>query len=446
MKKIRSYLPLSLMLILVLGAAGCFNRTANNVVIDQTTPIVLQYDRLFDESTALDEIVKLYQEDHPNITVVVRKVSLKPGETVYDYQADLIKQVADGNGPDMFMIHNDWLPYNKNHISPMPAEMMSTQTYSETFYPVVVNDFVDANRIYAIPYYLDNLMLFYNTNIFDELNIKQPPKTWQEVVDLVPKLTKYGSGDTIKQSAIPLGTAADSIPRFAEILAALIMQYGGEMTTTDHTKATFDLSAPNSDPAYFSGREALKFYTDFANPSSSVYTYTDAKNNDGSLKFPMDVQAFMEGKAAMMIGYSYQVANIRKFAPNLTFETTSLPQLRQGEPLTVANYWGETVSKNCAHPNEAWDFIKFVIKNQGKYSSASKRVPATKESNDAYVDRQYYGPVASQAANSTSWYRHNSPEVEAIFGRMVTSVLHDGVAVSTAIDTAARDINQLAQD
>ncbi|OGB75026.1 hypothetical protein A2810_03300 [candidate division Kazan bacterium RIFCSPHIGHO2_01_FULL_49_10] len=444
MKKLTSILSLSLISVLILTAAGCATRsTGSQVKIDDTTPIVLQYDRLFDDSTVLDETIKRYQEDHPNITVVVRKVNLQPGETIYDYQADLIKQIADGNGPDMFMIHNDWLPYNKNHISPMPAEMMNTQTYSDTFYQVAIDDFVDANRIYAVPYYLDNLMLFYNSDIFDEAGIRRPPQTWQELVDMVPKLTQYGTGDTIKQSAIPLGVA-DSIPRFAEILAALIMQYGGEMTTADHTKSTFDLPAPNSNPPYFSGREALQFYTDFANPKSAVYTYTDAKNSDGSFKFPIDVQAFMEGKAAMMIGYAYQVANIKKFAPNLTFETTALPQLRPGEPLTVANYWGETVSKNSKHPNEAWDFINFVVKNQYNYAWASQRVPATKDSRDSYIDRQYYGPVAQQANNSKSWYRHNSPAVEEIFGQMVNSVLHSGVAVSTAIDTAARDINKLS--
>lgn len=444
MTKLVPYLSFALISVLVLTAAGCASRsTGSQVRIDTTTPIVLQYDRLFDESTALDEIVQRYKEDHPNITVVVRKINLKPGETIYDYQKDLIKQIADGNGPDMFMIHNDWLPYTKNLISPMPSEMMSTQAYSDTFYPVATSDFVDANTIYAAPYYIDNLMLFYNTSIFDEAGIRRPPQTWQELVDLVPKLTKYGSGDTIKQSAIPLGVA-DSIPRFAEILAALIMQYGGEMTTTDHTKATFDLPAPGSDPPYFSGREALKFYTDFANPKSAVYTYTDAKNSDGSLKFPIDVQAFMDGKAAMMIGYAYQVANIKKFAPNLIFETAPLPQLRPGEPLTVANYWGEAVSKNSKHPNEAWDFINFVIKNQYGYSWATQRVPAIKSARDSYVDRQYYGPVAQQAENSRSWYRHNSPAVEEIFGRMVNSVIHNGVPVSTAIDTAARDINQLA--
>jgi len=442
-----NYLTFALVAAVVLGAAGCSKQQPGGGQVPKTKEqIVLQYDRLWDESTALDEIIRAYQEDNPNIHIVVRKVNLKPGETIYDYQRDLIKQIADGAGPDMFMIHNDWLPYNKNHISPMPAALMTAEQYASKFPKVAVDDFVDGNRIYAVPYYIDNLMLFYNTNLFDEARIQRPPKTWQDVVDLVPKLTEYTGKDGIKKSAIALGVA-DGIPRFAEIIAALMMQYGAEMTTADHTKATFDLPAPNSEPPYFSGREALSFYTSFATPQSATYTYTDAKNADGSRKFPADIQAFMEGKAAMFIGYSYQVENIRKFAPGLSFETAPLPQLRADEPITVANYWGETVSKNSKYPNEAWDFLNFALRSQSvsMYNRATQRVPALKDMQEFYIDRQYYGPVAQQANFSWSWYRHNSADVETIFTQMVNNILHNGVSVATAIDTAIRDINQLSQ-
>lgn len=441
------YLIAAFAIIIVLGAAGCRRGSDPGERIDFETKkdVVLQYDRLWDESSVLDEIIQAYRDSHPNVRIVVRKVNLKPNETIYDYQQDLIKQIADGAGPDMFMLHNDWLPYHKNQIAPMPSALMTAEDYADKFPEVAVDDFIDSNKIYAIPYYIDNLMLFYNTNIFAEIRPKiKPPRTWHEMVELIPRLTKYGPGDTIEQSALALGVA-DGIPRFAEILATLIMQYGGEMTTSDHTKATFDLPAPSSDPPYFSGQEALAFYTSFADPNSSAYTYTDAKNTDGSRQLPIDVQAFMEGKAAMFIGYSYQVANIRKFAPNLRFETVPLPQLRLEDPVVIANYWGETVSKNSQYPNEAWDFINFVANRRyiNRYARAAERVPALKEKYEAYTYKQYYGPVAQQIDISQSWYRHNTGDVEEIFTQMVNSVLHYGISPSTAIDTAVRDINAL---
>lgn len=441
MRKIKNYLALSLGIVIILGAASCSrNDRGDRIEFETKENIVLQYDRLWDESDVLDELITAYEKQHPNISIIVRKVNLQADETIYDYQQDLIKQIADGAGPDIFMIHNDWLPYHLNHISSMPSALKTTKEYSSEYPDVVVDDFIDGNKIYAVPYYMDNLILFYNTTIFDELRIRKPPRTWQEVVDLVPQLTKYGPGDTIEQSALPFGEA-EGIPRSAEILATLMMQYGVEMTTADHTKATFDLPAPNSNPPYFAGKEALDFYTSFADPSKSTYTYRYTKEGETY----GDIQAFMEGKAAMFIGYSYNIANIKKFAPSLRFDTTVLPQLRLENPVVIANYWGETVSKNCQYPNEAWDFINYVSKssNVSRYTRAAGRVPALESRAELYTTRQYYGPVAQQMEYSKSWYRNNTPDIEAIFDEMINNVLHFGVAPTTAVDTAVRDINAL---
>lgn len=448
MEKISKYLAIILSIALTVGLSACGKKTStgSSKVSISKENITLKYLRVYDESDTFDAIIKAYQENHPNIEIVVTKANLQSDETIYDYQQDLIKQIADGAGPDMFMINNNWLPYQKNQIFPMPSGLMTTETYADLFPSIAVNDFIDSDKIYAIPYYLDNLVLYWNTNIIEANKIRKIPKTWQELVNLVPQLTKIGPSGDIQQSALPLGAGTDSIPRAAEILATLMMQYGAEMTSPDRTKATFNLPDPNN-ASYFSAAEALSFYTSFANPSKANYTYTDQKSSNGNRSFPMDIQAFMEGKSAMFIGYSYHVAYIRKLAPSLRFETSVLPQLRLENPVVIANYWGETVSKNSQHPNEAWDFIRFVARNGGilsSYTNATKRVPSLKTLLANY-DRQYYGAVARQVNYSQSWYRNNTLKVEDIFSQMINNVLHNNLLPLTAIDVAARDVNALKE-
>jgi len=414
------------------------------VVLINDEEITLKYTRIYDESDVLDEIIKKYQEKYPNIHISVSKVNLQADETVFDYQQDIIKQIADGAGPDMFMISNNWLPYQKNQIFPMPSGLMTASQYAELFPKVVVNDFVDSDKVYAIPYYLDNLMLYYNTDIFDDNRLRKPPKTWQEVIELIPVLTKFGANGSIQQSALSLGTSMDNIPRAAEILASLMMQYGAEMTTPDHTQATFNLPEPNTSPPNFSAAEALEFYTSFANPSKANYTYTDKKDaNDKPLFF--DIQAFTEKRSAMFIGYSYHIEQIKKTNPSLRFDTAPMPQLRPENPVVIANYWGETVSKNSPYPNEAWNFIKFVTQsnNLSYYTNATKRVPALKNKLENYAGRQYYGPVVTQVDFSQSWYRKNTLKVEEIFSEMIDNVLHYNTPTTIAIENAARAINIL---
>jgi ABC-type glycerol-3-phosphate transport system substrate-binding protein len=244
---------------------------------------------------------------------------------------------------------------------------------------------------------------------------------------------------------LPFGANTNSIPRAAEILANLMMQYGAEMTTPDHTQATFNLPEPNTNPPNFSAAEALDLYTSFANPNKANYTYSDKKDANGNRLFPMDIQSFMEGKSAMFIGYSYHIEYIKKTTPSLRFETSLLPQLRPENPVVLANYWGETVSKNCQYPNEAWDFIKFVTNNLPYYTNATQRIPALKAKLENYTGRQYYGPVVAQVDFSQSWYRKNTLKVEEIFSTMIDNVLGYNIPATTAVEVAARDINNLKE-
>lgn len=445
-------LALTTILALTLTAAGCGRGPGGGGGSNEpepvltNEPITLEYWRLFEESNVLDQFIEDYRRDHPNITIEVKKVDFRPGETIYDYQQELTKLIADGAGPDMFMIHNSWLPYQINQISPMPTGFMSVNEYENTFPDFVVNDFVSDDRIYSVPYNIDNLMLYYNTDLLAEERLS-PPQTLQDLVDMIPKLTKKDGAGRITQSAIALGADTVSIPRAADILTTFMMQYGAEMTSADRSTATFNLPTPNSNPPYFAAREALSYYTQFAQPTSpNTYTYTDETNSQGNRLLPIDIQAFMEGKAAMFIGNSYHIENIRRFAPSgFSFDTATLPQLQLQDPVTLTNYWGETVSRTSDHPNEAWDFINYMTDRRSisLYARASNTVPSRNDLIENYIGRRYYGPIAEQASYAASWYRPNTPQIEEIFSQMINDVVKNDVTPEIAIETAVRDINAI---
>ena len=85
------------------GRGGQTGDTTEPPPVISKDPITLEYWRLWDESDALDELIDQYADKHPNITIEVKKVSLKPGETIYDYQKNLIKLIADGAGPGLLL-------------------------------------------------------------------------------------------------------------------------------------------------------------------------------------------------------------------------------------------------------------------------------------------------------------------------------------------------------
>ena len=414
-------------------------------------PIVLTYYRWQDKDNVLDEIIELYQQQHPHVSIVVQQIDqFDESDRVdprYDYQEYITQLIADGTGPDMFAMRNDWLPRLVDQITPIPTEVMNVVEYENKFSSSAVEDFVLGNRVYAIPYSIDNLMLFYNPEILKQAGIYQPPRTWQEVVDMTPNLTQFNNQGKLIQSAINLGLDYESIPRFAEILATLIMQYGGEMTSPDQSKAIFDQLTPDPNPSICAGEEALKFYTSFADPQSNNFTYIDKRNPDGTRQFPSDIQAFGERKMAMLIQTSYAVESyLHKFYPNLEFATALLPQLRSSKPVVVAaNYWGETVSKNSQHPAEAWDFINFVAQrsNLDNLFKSTGHVPSLKDTLAEYSKDPLYGPIARQANFSRSWYREHSEKIEKIFSEMISNVLNSNVSPNTAVKSAAYSVNNI---
>ena len=346
------------------------NRTNENedlvVNVLPTEEIVLTYYRWQDDDGALKEVAKRYNDEHPNITVVIRHIDEFDKSTrvdpSYDYRDYVIEQIANGAGPDIFSIRNEWLPYINKQIYPMPNKFMDIDGYEDSFTSVAVDDFTLNREIYAMPYFTDNLILFYNPQILLQAGISSPPKTWQEVSNIVPKLTRTSISGDLVSSAINLGLDENSIPNFAEIVATLIMQNGGTMTSLDNTKATFNLPLPESNPLFYPAQEAVELYASFANKKSANFTYTNDTNLDGSRKFPSDVQAFGEGKMAMLIHYGHIGESLEKFYPNLNFKVATLPQIRASAPITIAKYWGETVSRDSKYPEVAWDFINFASK------------------------------------------------------------------------------------
>src|SRR6185369_16413812 len=103
-----------------------------------------------------------------------------------------------------------------------------------------------------------------------------------------------------------IGTAKN-INRSTDILALLMLQSGTQMTSQGNTSATFSRPVNNQSV----GESALQYYTDFANPSKQLYTWNDSQH--------YSIDAFQEGKVAMMFNYSHTTDVLRAKSSRLNF-------------------------------------------------------------------------------------------------------------------------------
>lgn len=395
-------------------------------------PITLTVWNVFEGLDQYSDIIAEYQKANPNITIKYEKVDY------LEYRQKLLDAFASGTAPDIFAIHNTWLPLEKNRVSPMPKSLPLQSEFEQVFPRVVGADFTRVGEngernIYALPLSVETLGLFYNKDYFETANIGSPPKTWEELVDYAKLFTQLDDAGKIKISGVALGSSGN-INRAADIISLLMLQAGAHMNNELLSEATFDdqvwVGEGPEQKRFSPGKEALQFYLAFSDPTANAYSW----NAD----MPYSIDAFVEGKTAMMINYPHHIGTIMSKAPHLNIEVASMPQLKDGkENINYASYWGFAVSKISQNKDAAWNFVNFLVQpeNAKKYAEKAK-MPVSRL--DLILWQQQDPSLkhfANQITEARSWYEGDSTAVETILEDMITAA---GIKVKT-IDEALED-------
>jgi multiple sugar transport system substrate-binding protein len=454
---INKIVAISLLLLFILTAGfGC--KGVDKEVQEAMEPITLEYWRVFDGPDAFKEIIENYNKVHPFITIKYKKLRYE------EYEEELLNALAEDRGPDMFSIHNTWIKKYENKIEPLPEQItmaypvekgsikksvipelrtkrtINPKQLKDVFVDVVSHDVVfDDNKIYGLPMYVDTLALYYNRDLLNNAGIATIPKYWNsEFQQSVKKLTKHDNRYGIIQSGVSLG-ASDNIERYSDILSLLMMQNGAIMLN-DNNQVQFHAIPPTMEnDDYNPGLEALRFYTDFSNPTKEVYSWNEDLNSS--------MEMFISGNLALTFSYSYSLEDIENRAPKLNFSVAKMPQI-EGNSMDInfANYWVEVVSKKSDYTEEAWDFIHFAT-NQEQVTNYLDNTNKPTAIRSVISEQELENPELSIFANQTltakSWYQGKNPQaMEKIMGDMIDSVVNKESALAEAINLAASKVQQ----
>lgn len=395
--------------------------------------VAIEFWGVFDDRTDFDKVIRDFQAQNPNITVVYRQFSFE------DYEKEVVNALAGGIGPDVWMIHHTWLPKHIDKLLPLPDKisgldqpLMTFRDFQDQFVEVAVEDLTADGQIYSIPLYVDTLALYYNRDLFNDAGITLPPKNWEEFNDAVEQLTKLDASGNIIQSGAAIGTSGN-INRSTDMLMALMLQSGVRMTDTDNASATF--AKPVNNTAV--GEVALRYYTDFANPNARTYAW------NGSQHYSVD--AFTEGKVAMMFNYSHQADILNQKSARLNYSVTSIPQISETDIRNYANYWAVAVSKKSLATDQAWRFVSYLASKEGtsSYLVQTMRPSARRDIIDLQKNDLRLGVFASQALTAKSWYQIDNSPIESIFAEMIDDVNFGRLSVREALQNAEAEVNVL---
>ncbi|MBT5808626.1 extracellular solute-binding protein [Candidatus Uhrbacteria bacterium] len=445
-----------LALSLVLMGAGCGGSSAAEQAAN--TQVSLDVWRVFDDGDTMDDVMRRYQAVHPNVSFNYRELRFD------EYEDELIRAFAEGEGPDIFSLHNTWLGEYESLISPLPSSVsipfcetrgtikkeivcviqedptISQRALRSDFVDVVAEDVIRSykatskseaeDRVFGIPYGIDTLALFFNKDLLNAAGIPEAPATWTEFQDQVTTLTRISSSDVITQSGAALGTS-QNVERAFDIVSVLMMQNGAQLIDS-RGRAVFAQGDDEGTLAI----QATRFYTDFANPLKQVYTW----NEDMDDSF----DAFANGKAAFFLGYSYHHDLILTANEKLNLGVAPLPQIAGGKTVNYANYWVETVSKSSDNTDWAWDFIEYAASEDRvqSYLKEAKKPTALRALINDQLEDDILSIFAGQTLTAESWYRGDDASVaEEAFLDLIDALL-DGEEAERAMRDAQNKVNQ----
>jgi multiple sugar transport system substrate-binding protein len=375
---------------------------------------------LWEESAALEPIITAYKEE-TGLDIEYRKIA-----SVADYENQLLSAIAEDRGPDIFVIHHTWVETKRGLMSPAPTDVIDERAAREEFVDVVTDDLIRDGRVYALPTSVDSLALYYNKDLLSAAGVARPPRTWDEFLAVVERITRVNRLGVIEQSAAALGTAAN-ISRATDIIQLLLMQSGLSLANDDN-KVQLSNDA---------GVKALTFYTDFANKSKQAYTW--------NLQQDYSLDAFAEAKTAMMINYSYHIPTIRAKNPRLRFDIAPAPQIADSKVQNFASYWPYAVSNKSQAPDVAWLFLRRMTETDGSMAIIRHhQIPPARRDGVASLSRDpTLGVFAEQALTAVTWPRGDIVAIDAIINTMIDSVVTGGSTIAASLTRAQEQINQI---
>jgi multiple sugar transport system substrate-binding protein len=196
---------------------------------------------------------------------------------------------------------------------------------------------------YQMPWKTNPVMMFYNKTMFNRVGETAAPRTYSEYFAIGKKITFGPDGKT--PTGIWMGER-DIRPiwwqRWFDFYPFYIAASGGKTLMHDGVVSFGDSDAVT----------VMGFFERCYSEGLFPRTFFQA----GDL--------FMMGKKATHFAGPWQVAALKKFAPDLDFGVAPLPvpDGHSGPVYTYGDFKNIAIFSTAKHPKEAWEFVKFLVK------------------------------------------------------------------------------------
>lgn len=247
----------------------------------------------------------------------------------------LLPAVSSGRGPDVTIGNARTMPMDYAYRNALVdlSQFDDLPEVLERFSDEAITAFRHDSSVYALPDTYTFYMMFYRTDIFEELGLSIP-KTWNEVYELIPQL---------QNNNMDLGLPNISGVDNADIFYTLLFQAGGSVYNDKMTSALLD-----SEEAIGAFRKWTDFYTKY-NLSQKMDHLTRFRTGEVPLVFmPYTFYNNIEASAP-------EIKGSWDFAPM----PGTVDENGQINNICFASGTGSVIFSTSEDKEAAWEFLKW---------------------------------------------------------------------------------------
>ncbi len=353
--------------------------------------------------------------------------------------SDLAAAIATGAAPDLVLASQEDLHTLAKFIAPLPPSTLSASTFLNTFVAEGGLFAAPNGGYYGIPFLVDPLVLFSNQSILSSDAIATPPKTWDALMGLVPKVAQLTPSQQITRGLIALGTY-DNVHDARGILSALFLQAGVPLSTYSSGGGLVADLGETSSNTVPPGQSVVGFYTQFADPSKVSYTW--------NASLPDSQQMFLAGNLALYLGYASEAQYLQAANPNLNFEVTPLPQpATASTKVTYGLVYAFMIPRGAKNPAGAYQAASLLTGSSAQAAAAlaTGLAPAVRSDLASAPANPIAAVAYDEALYAEGWLSPAPADTNRVFSGMINDVISGRSTLDTALVSAASTLSSLLQ-
>ncbi len=293
-----------------------------------------------DQATVVKDLVD--NDFNQNNTGVQASINLVQGA--------ILEATLAGKGPDIALFLGGDFPIQcaaRGLLVNIKEFRDYEDVVSSRFTPTIETLYSYNGGVYGLPVSQTFPMMFYRTDILEELNVKKVPETWDQLIEIIPVLQRSYLTVGLVQ---PTSNLSSSIFESGDTFSMLVLQTGNNMYIDDLSKTTFDQKVIV---------DVFKKWTDF-------YTIYDFEQTYDPFT------RFRTGEMPIIINNYPFFNQLTVSAPEIKglWDFTHVPGTPDdtdinGNPIGQIHYnansssAGAVIFSKCVDKNAAWEFIKW---------------------------------------------------------------------------------------